>query len=570
MILLLACLTPPSEEKNTPITPEPHDSATDAPTDSPTDSPADSPHDSPPPDSQESQPSDSDTSPPDPGFWRSALYPEDWTPDFTATDGHFLHDFSYAGYHRSEIPLPAVPPGASFDVLSFGADISGQSDSTAAIQAAVDAAASAGGGVVSLPAGTFRIDGTVVIQDSNIVLQGAGSGSTFVYFTQTSSDYNAHLRFQGNLVQSTEYMLSQDGASRSAVVYVADASGLAVGDEVSVGQLISDDFVADHGMTGTWVEFNGLWRAFFRRTVVAVDTTVSPNAVTLDIPLRYEMLIRDSASLRKESGYLTECGIEDLALSDAGNYLDAWTHNQVDMVSFSEVSDCWVRRVASWSSPLSDPAGYHIFNNGLLVSDSKRVTVTDTDLGYAENRGSGGNGYLFEVRRSNEILTQDSVGTAGRHNFIQNWDFGTSGCVWLRTESYDGRSMLADWDSVGYPSYSEFHHSLAMANLIDQSVAADGWQGVNRQAESSGAGHSVTESVFWNISGGGYLRSLQFGDGYVIGTTDMEVHTDPNEWDWNNSGEGTEPADWLEGEDIGSTLEPVSLFEDQRFKRLGF
>ena len=569
MLLLLACVTTKPVESS-PVqvdsqTDSPVDSPVDSPKDSPTDSPEDSPEDSP----VESPPPDSDTSPPAPEPWRSQLYPSDWTPDYTAAGGHFLHDFSYAGYHRSEVALP-TPPGPSFDVLSYGADASGQTDSTTAIQAAIDAASTAGG-VVSLPAGTFKVDGQLRVQSSGVVIKGAGNSSTFMYFTQIDGmDYGAHLSFQGSLSQSTEYLLSSDGLSRSTVVYVTDASGLAAGDEVSVGQLISDDFVADHGMTGIWVEFNGEWRAFFRRTVVSVDTTVSPNAITLDIPLRYPLLTRDSASLRKESGYLTECGIEDIALADAENYITAWTHSQINLLSFSEVSDCWVQRLASWASPQSDPAGYHILNNGLLISDSKRVTVSDSNLGYAQNRGSGGNGYLFEIRRSNEILTQDSIATAGRHNFIQNWDFGTSGCVWLRTESYDGRSMLADWDSFGYDSYSEFHHSLAMANLIDQSIASDGWQGVNRQTESSGAGHSVTESVFWNLSGGGYLRSLQYGDGYIIGTTDMDVHTDPTELDWYNSGGGTEPADWLEGEDAGGTLEPTSLFEDQHFKRLGF
>ena len=486
------------------------------------------------------------------------------------SDSHFLHDFSYAGYHRSEIDLPLTAPGAIFDAGSYGADATGQADSTAGIQAAIDAAAAAGGGVVHIPAGTYRLDGRLYVRSSGIVLQGAGAALTMLYFTQVEGmDYAGHITFSGSVAQGPDILLAEDGAARSHTIRVADTASLSVGAELAVGQVITEDFVAEHGMTGTWVEFNGQWRSFFRRTVTAVDTSTDPATVTLDVPLRYPMKARDGASLRVESGYLTECGVEDLSLANATDYNTAWLHSQVNALVFSGVSDCWARRVASWEPPTSDPSGYHLQSNGVMITDSKRVTVADSTLGFAQNRGGGGNGYLYEIRRSSEILTRDSSAEAGRHNFIQNWDFGTSGCVWLRTVSSAGRSMLADWDPIGYASYSEFHHSLAMANLIDQADAADGWQGVNRQDESSGAGHSVTQSVFWNTGGGGYLRSLQYGDGYIIGTLSMDIHTDPTEPDFLNGGAGTTPEDWLEGEEEAATLEPASLFEDQ-LQRRGF
>ncbi|MFY0537614.1 hypothetical protein [Nannocystis pusilla] len=78
--------------------------------------------------------------------WRSELYPEDWTPEFTGPDGRFLHDFSYAGYR-----LAAAAPGSELPALTIdavrdhGADATGMSDATAALQAALDAAAEAEG-----------------------------------------------------------------------------------------------------------------------------------------------------------------------------------------------------------------------------------------------------------------------------------------------------------------------------------------------------------------------------------------------------------------------------------------
>lgn len=86
--------------------------------------------------------------------WRSALYPVDWKAGFSDAQDRFLHDFSYAGYHRGEAPIPEVK-GPVFDVCGspYRADSSGKSDATAAIQSALDGAKAAGGGVVFLPAG---------------------------------------------------------------------------------------------------------------------------------------------------------------------------------------------------------------------------------------------------------------------------------------------------------------------------------------------------------------------------------------------------------------------------------
>ena len=156
----------------------------------------------------------------------------------------------------------------------------------------------------------------------------------------------------------------------------------------------------------------------------------------------------------------------------------------------------------------------------------------------------------------------------GRHNFIQNWDFGTSGCVFVRTTSRDGRAMIGATSPVGGVGYSEFHHALAMANLIDDSDVDDGWAAVNRGSFSSGAGHTATESVFWNLRGEGGVRSFQHGFGYVIGTSGLRVETALDTLDLFGAPEGTAPEDWTEGLDLAEELTPRSLYEDQRARRL--
>ena len=193
------------------------------------------------------------------------------------------------------------------------------------------------------------------------------------------------------------------------------------------------------------------------------------------------------------------------------------------------------------------------------------ASVTAT-MENAQHRGDGGNGYLFEVSRSSEVMFTDLVGRAGRHNFIQNWDFGTSGTVWLRTVSEDGEAVYdenTEW--LTWLGTSEFHHSLSMANLIDSATTTDGWKAANRNDYSSGAGHSATQSVFWNTAGSGRIDSYQYGYGYIIGTTDVLVDT--TVWDVLDSA-GTAPEDYTEGLGEGETLNPQSLHADQLARRL--
>ncbi len=499
--------------------------------------------------------------------WRSDLYPDDWTPGFAVGDAA-LHDVSYAGYHNG----PEVPdgvPGPVVSVLDHGADPTGASDSTDAIQAAIDAVAPTGGEVY-LPAGSYRVDDVLLVTAPGTLIRGDGAGATFLWFTRTAGMSDAgHLTFRGAVVDGAEDVLLLDGESHDHTVEVADTD-LEPGDDVALGWVVTDDWVADHGMDGTWAIANGQWRPFFRREVVDVDRSGDTVLVTLDVPHRYPALVRDGASLRAQTGYLTEVGVEGLSISTVGDWDAAWSLERTHAVLFDRVADGWMRDVVSYESPnSSDGRGKHLLSGGVKVLKSKRVTIAETDLANAQNRGEGGNGYLYEIGESSEILTRDAVARRGRHNFIQNWDFGTSGCVWLRTHSEGGRAYFASWDPIGQLGFSEFHHSLAMANLIDASTVDDGWQAANRHDYSSGAGITATGSTFWNLGGTGKLHSWQHDLGYVIGTSDtLDVETGLGFFDpFSRRPDGTAPEDWVEGEGIAELLVPQSLYEDQLLRR---
>ncbi len=79
----------------------------------------------------------------------SALWGEHgelWTPKSR------LPDFSFAGYHSGNVPIPNVPIKAS--VKEFGAKGDGQADDS---QAFLDAIAAVSDGAVLIPAGRYKI-----------------------------------------------------------------------------------------------------------------------------------------------------------------------------------------------------------------------------------------------------------------------------------------------------------------------------------------------------------------------------------------------------------------------------
>lgn len=498
--------------------------------------------------------------------WRSALYPEDWVPGF-GVDGWALVDFSHAGYYGDGRALPAPGPTGAIDVRDFGGDPSGAADSTAAVQAAVDAAAT-GGGVVWLGAGVWRIDGQVTVRSSGVVVAGAGADQTRLVFpTPSGRSFDAHLRFFGSPVAVRAALLVADADAGADRVQVGPGHGIAPGDEVQIGWEITEDFRASHGMEEYWGFSAGAWRPFFRRTVVAVVPGAGgTDEVVLDVPLRYPALLRDGARIDVVEGFLTDVGLVGVGVSDAtARWEDAWAESQAHVVWMRGVKDAFIVGVESFAGPQGDGA-HHLRSGGLLIEASRRVTVADVRLADPQHRGEGGNGYLFEVRQSNEVLIRDSEGAHGRHNFIVNWDFGASGIVFLRTRSIGGEAFTSATDTLGVTACSEYHHALAMANLVDDSWADDCWKGVNRLSYSSGAGHTATESVFWNLQGPGAVTSHQFGRGYVIGTETTAVMTEVLDI---FESLGTSPEDHREG--IGATVppDPPSLYEDQLQRRLG-
>src|SRR6476469_9428233 len=114
-----------------------------------------------------------------------------------------LPDFSYAGYHRGDDPIPTVSH-TIFNVTAYGAIANDTLSDRPAIEAAIAAAKANGSGIIFFPPGRFRINEigdsdtqSIIINGNNIVFRGSGSGpgGTELFMKRTMQPTNPNLMY---------------------------------------------------------------------------------------------------------------------------------------------------------------------------------------------------------------------------------------------------------------------------------------------------------------------------------------------------------------------------------------
>lgn len=511
--------------------------------------------------------------------WRSALYPKDWKPGFKDADGRFLHDFPYAGYRKGEKPLPAKPPGKTYNALDFGADPTGLNDSTEAIQKALDQAGADGGGVVYLPAGTYSVrppknqDCSLCIRHNGVVLRGDSKSSTFITNEETVLRGKKVVliapKSGGDWHQPTgkKTPLSKDVLEPTTTIPLESTEGLKKGDYVVLHSSASEAFIAEHGMAGKWD--SSLKGPTFYRQIVQVDS--KSKEITIDIPTRYALKTRDGAAVYRVSQPIEEAGIEQLSIGMRQNEKNGWGDldyqkngtgayevHASKLVQFRHALNCWMNEVDSYR-PKGNKDDVHTLSDAVEIYKSRSITIRNSTMQNPQYKGEGGNGYGFILAGSDSLIVGSNA-VKSRHgfNFKSMW---TSGNVVLRSTSVEPR--LA----------SDFHMHLSMVNLLDNmTLDRDFLEAKYRPYGTVLHGHTTSQSVFWNTNGVQYMNgkthiieSKQFGHGYVVGTRGpaSQVLTKISGTD------ASMPEDFVEGVGQGEQLEPQSLYIDQ-LKRRGF
>lgn len=529
--------------------------------------------------------------------WRSELYPSTWTPpnDKNFYEDKMLQDFSYAGYHRGEKPIPVVEDNI-LDVTQepYNADNTGAMDVTAILQQAIDDASIQGGGVVYLPEGTYRVspngNDCLKIATSNIVLRGDGPDKTFIFnssntmrnksiiavFPPSSSWYEGQ-----NAV-----LITADLMSPTKVLPVQSVSGFKVGDLVIVRNNINENWINEHKMQQYWSGHSGSFPGIaYAREIMEVKTET--NELVIDIPIRYALKFSENARVYLAPNMVSEVGIEELSIGNAQSFKSGWTEEEYNtagtgafdahqsyVINMFKSVNSWITNVHSYQHA-DNTSGTHILSNGIVITDSKNVSVLNCEMKSNQFGGGGGNGYMFRTS-ANEVLFQDCVAEFNRHGFVISF-MKASGNVFHRCIDIESRKQRGLTGNEGnYGGGSDQHMHFSHSNLYDKcSVTNSRLDAYFRQWGGTPM-HGLTSahSVYWNTTSNNNSNnhpyavwSQQGRYGYVIGT-DGTMPTIKLSADYAGSNVATDPVDHAEGEGEGSTLMPQSLYEDQLHRRM--
>jgi hypothetical protein len=527
--------------------------------------------------------------------WRSIYYPTNWTPPKTKDFyiDAFLQDYSYAGYKRGEVDF-ALPNLKIFDVSKtpYNADKTGNQDATAAIQKAIDDAQTNNAGIVYLPTGTYKINpGTntqaLRISKSNIYLKGDGIGKTFILNNTTQMNNKSIIRVSGSAswtsIPTTKALLTADVMNPVNVLPVNNPSLFKVGDIVMVRNEVGDPWFTEHKETD-WIGFGSNLRGLmYCRYITGID--VAKKTITLDVPLRYALKTRDAACVFPISGMISEVGLMDFSIGNIQNPATSgfgendYTTNGTAafnchasyVINFNSVVNGWMQNISTYK-PSSNTTGAHILSNGILVQNSKNVSIDSCNMSYAQYGGGGGNGYGYRIS-ANEVLISNSTASYVRHGFVfaSMWCSGNvfHKCKDIKTGFQCGNT--GNMTTAGWGSDAHMHFS--QSNLIDQSYSENSAYVAFYRPYGGNPLHNITSthSTFWNTSSGGSrgfcVWTQQSRYGYAIGTSGSSATIKTNE---NSTGSAaqTDPVDISEGQGKGATLVPQSLYLDQLNKRL--
>jgi uncharacterized repeat protein (TIGR02543 family) len=526
--------------------------------------------------------------------WRSTLYPANWQPPSESASfatAKLIQDFSYAGYRRGEEFIPTIT-GPIFNVTNYGADPTGTTDSTLAIQSAINAAAAAGGGVVFLPAGEFRVspqgNQCLRISSSNIVLRGAGTAQTFLLNTSRTMNGKAVIQVSPSSTSTgTPQNITANLPGPTRRIPVENAGNFSRGNIVRIQWNFTSDWVTENKQQ-TWWGTSQPSSAIYFREVMATDPAAG--WIEVDVPTRYWIKTRDNPTVRTVSGLLRNVAIESLSIGNVQHTGSGWGEEDYTdatkaaydahaswLIRFQNMRDSWIRSVHSYQVD-TNTRTCHLLSNGILLGSCLRITVQNCQMRRPQYGGGGGNGYMYRLQNSNECLLQNCVADFSRHGFVIS-HAGTSGNVFHQCEDREtGRAIGSS--STGYTtsgSGSDNHMHFSHSNLWDQCHAHNSFYTAHHRMLFGGSTpHGVTSAhaVYWNTSGSGtryddsgnpIVRSEQLNQGYIIGT---RATSGTAYFASNPTGGSTSPADHLEGINTAATLQPQSLFLDQVSRRL--
>lgn len=396
-----------------------------------------------------------------------------------------LSDWSFAGYHSGEAPIPTPPVKAS--VKDFGAVGDGQTDDTDAFKRAIAATEN---GALLVPAGRYVLTDFLYIRKSNLVLRGEGPEKSVLVFAKsleevkpypsatTTGQPTSEYSWAGGFIwvegkpQGASLGLVKEKASRGdKEIVLAAPAAVAVGQKIEIRQQDKDDKSLIEALyTGQSDDISKIkgGRSSFVSRVVAVDGA----KLTLERALRTDIDPKWSANVRIFDPSVREVGIENLGFEFKNTpYLGHFTEQGYNPLTFLGAADCWARNLRFFNAD----SGPFVRGNFITVQN-----------------------IVYEADR-----TPDKGGNQGHHGFtlgddtlLRDFDFRIK---FIHDISVEGGSGSVAASGKGVDLCFDGHKRYPYDNLFTD---IDLGKGTRMYASGGGAAlgrHHGAWTTWWNI-----------------------------------------------------------------------
>ncbi|MGB5942940.1 MAG: DUF4955 domain-containing protein [Leeuwenhoekiella sp.] len=479
-----------------------------------------------------------------------------------------LLDYSYAGYHFSEKPLPDVSHRHTISVIDYGAIPNDGAFDDAAIQAAIDAAeASNIPTVVYFPAGKYLVgsienkDIPIEVNQSHIVLKGAGSGSggTVIHavnFGDTSKRWHTpwRLTFRPRDNFEDERPLPLTKVTKKIkrgdkTIKVKNPEGVYPGMWVT----LKHEHNPDQDKYLSKVGWNPQWNLIGSRGVeieeIHLITKVEGKLITFKNPINYNVEKTNQSTALSTFRSIEEIGVEDMLFtSDWKSYPEDFEHHANDIVDyawravfFENIHNGWLRNVK-----------FKDWNDCIQIRKSVAMTVDSVEIsgkrGHASFMALGSTGIL--IKNSVDLVAAINGADGGQRHGPALQSSSTA-CVYQNIKLQKNQSI----DCHGYYPYG---------NLMDNIQGGTFHQNGGAKSAYPNSGPDL---VLWNFRHSSQFESKRF-DFWDLNKHEIHTYLQPKFIGFTSPNEEI----FFENEGLdelhGAEVYPKSLFNAQLQLRL--
>ena len=402
-----------------------------------------------------------------------------------------LPDFSYAGYHRGEKPLPTLMPSCS--VKDFGAVGDGRTDDTQAFHQAI---AQSAGKTILIPEGVYVITDFLSINATGTSLKGEGSGQSILKFPkplneikpnwgattsgQRTSNYSwsgGFITISGSTSQQVLTEVAADAKRSEQSLRVVDVEGLRVGDEFRLQlsdteqQTLARYLYAND--PGPMENLGSKATVSFAARITKIDA--DGQRIEFDRPLRTDVRSEWKPQIYSAASSVEEVGVEDLGFQFPDlPYEGHFTELGYNAMAMSGVRNCWVKNLRIYNA-----------DSGIFISGTN---VTLSGIEFDSDR---------PIERSRKATGHHGITLGGQDNLLIGFDFRTRFMHDITVSRSSAGNVVAD--GKGLDLCFDHHRYGPHANLFTNIDLGEG----SRMFQSGGGAalgrHSAAWETFWGI-----------------------------------------------------------------------